>query len=87
MKNNPYIINVGRGPLVDEESLIRALHSGDIQGAALDVYEVEPLPSGSELNSFSNLILGSHNANNMTSANSKVNVNTVNNLIDSLTGK
>lgn len=45
MKKNAYIINIGRGAIVDLEDLTAALRAGDIAGAALDVFEVEPLPS------------------------------------------
>src|SRR5207244_12116278 len=44
-KSTAVVINIGRGPVVDEGVLIRALESGRIRGAALDVYDVEPLPT------------------------------------------
>ena len=46
MKKTAVVMNVGRGPVIDEEALIRALESGRIRGAALDVFETEPLPAG-----------------------------------------
>ena len=58
------IINVGRGPVVDEQALIAALDSGHVHSAALDVFEVEPLPADSPLRSHERCVFGSHNASN-----------------------
>ena len=49
MKETAYLINVGRGPIVDEEALSDALNNNLIAGAGLDVFEKEPLPSTSPL--------------------------------------
>jgi len=54
------LINIGRGGLVDEEALGRALHEGRLAGAALDVTEIEPLPADSPLLDAPNLILTPH---------------------------
>ena len=54
------LINIGRGGLVDEDALGRALHDGRLAGAALDVTEIEPLPAGSPLLDAPNLILTPH---------------------------
>jgi phosphoglycerate dehydrogenase-like enzyme len=54
------LVNTSRGPLVDEAALIRALHAGWIAAAALDVFDTEPLPSGSPLLDAPNLILSPH---------------------------
>jgi D-3-phosphoglycerate dehydrogenase len=59
-----YLINVARGPVVVEADLTEALRSGRLAGAALDVFEVEPLPETSELRTFPNVILGAHNGSN-----------------------
>lgn len=62
------IINVGRGPLIDEKALIEALQSGKVYSAALDVFEEEPLSSASALRSYPRCVLGSHNASNTIDA-------------------
>jgi D-3-phosphoglycerate dehydrogenase len=79
-KENVTLINVARGPLVDQVSLIHALRSGRIAAAGLDVYESEPIALSSELLSMENVILGSHNANNLLSATEYVHENTLGNL-------
>ena len=84
MEKRPFIINVGRGPLVDEEALVMALQNDGLRGAGLDVYEVEPLSTTSPLLELPNVILGSHNANNLASANNYVNQNTLKNLFTGL---
>ena len=54
------LINIGRGAIIDEQALIRALQSGHLRGAGLDVFEVEPLPKNSPLWSMSNVIVSPH---------------------------
>ena len=65
MKPSAYIINIGRGGLVDEEALIRALDEKRIAGAGLDVVANEPLPPESRLWDFDNVILSPHIAGGM----------------------
>lgn len=60
MKPTAVVINVGRGPVIDEEALVRALTSKRIRGAALDVFEHEPLPQGHALYSLENVLLSPH---------------------------
>ena len=80
MKPNTIVVNVGRGPLVDEAALIAALTARQIAGAGLDVFEEEPLPMNSPLRTLPNVVLGSHNANNLHSAVEYVHANTLANL-------
>ena len=67
-KRGVRIVNVARGPLIDETALVAALASGQVHSAALDVYETEPLPLSSPLRGFERCILGSHNASNTAEA-------------------
>ena len=67
-KNGLRIVNVARGPLIDEDVLIQGLTSGKIHSAALDVFEVEPLPANSELRNFKQCLFGSHNGSNTIDA-------------------
>lgn len=60
MKTDAVLINTARGPIVDEDALIFALRYGKIAGAALDVFEREPLPPDSPLITMENVILTSH---------------------------
>ena len=62
MKSDAIFISMGRGVAVDEAALHRALTTGQIAGAALDVFEVEPLPAESPLWDCDNLLLTAHNA-------------------------
>jgi D-3-phosphoglycerate dehydrogenase / 2-oxoglutarate reductase len=78
------LINTARGPLVDELALIRALQSGQISGAAMDVFEVEPLPLDSPLLHMDQVLIAPHNSNSSPSAWERVHWNTIRNLIDGL---
>ncbi|HZT34035.1 MAG TPA: D-2-hydroxyacid dehydrogenase [Bryobacteraceae bacterium] len=60
MKPTAVLINVGRGPVVDEAALLEALASGRIRGAALDVFDQEPLPAGHPLYGLENVLLSPH---------------------------
>lgn len=84
MKPQAVIINTARGPIVDEDALIEALRTGKIAGAALDVFEQEPLPKDNPLLGFNNVLLAPHNANSSPSAWEAVHWNTIQNLVDGL---
>jgi phosphoglycerate dehydrogenase-like enzyme len=60
MKPESIVMNVGRGPVIDEAAMIEALRSKQIRGAALDVFEVEPLPESSPLWAMDNVLLTAH---------------------------
>ena len=84
MKPTAYLINTSRGPVIDEEALAEALENKKIAGAGLDVFEEEPLPQGSPLRKFPNVILSPHNANSGIAAWKKVHENTIKNAIEEL---
>lgn len=84
MKADAVLINASRGPVVDEEALVAALQGGEIAGAALDVFEEEPLPEDSPLRSMENVMLAPHNANSSPTAWEFVHENTIDNLFEVL---
>jgi len=62
------LVNVGRGPVIDEGALEASLKNGKVYSAALDVFETEPLPMGSYLRTHPRCVFGSHNASNTADA-------------------
>jgi D-3-phosphoglycerate dehydrogenase len=84
VKPGAILINSARGPIVQEADLVAALQSGKLGGAALDVFEVEPLPEDSPLKKMDNVMLAPHNANSSPAAWERVHWNTIRNLLDGL---
>jgi D-3-phosphoglycerate dehydrogenase len=78
------LINSARGPIVKETDLIAALQQGQLAGAALDVFEVEPLPHDSSLMKMDNVMLAPHNSNSSPAAWERVHWNTIRNLVEGL---
>ena len=84
MKPTAVLINTARGPVVQEFALIEALQSSRIAGAALDVFEFEPLPLESPLLQMDNVMLAPHNSNSSPAAWERVHWNTIKNLVEGL---
>lgn len=81
MKNHVYIVNTARGPLINEKVLSDYLENGKVAGAALDVFEEEPLPLDSQLRKYDNCIFGAHNSSNTLEAVIRVNEQAISNLL------
>ena len=60
MKPNAVVINIGRGPVIDQAALVRALNEKRIKGAGLDVFEKEPIPEGDPIYKFENVLVSPH---------------------------
>jgi D-3-phosphoglycerate dehydrogenase len=84
MRPTAVLINTARGPIVDEVALVAALKAGTIGGAALDVFEIEPLPADSPLKQMDNVMLAPHNSNSSPAAWERVHWNTIRNLLEGL---
>jgi D-3-phosphoglycerate dehydrogenase len=84
MKPTSVLVNVARGQVVDEPALVEALENGTIAGAALDVFETEPLPSNSPLLKMDNVMLAPHNSNSSPTAWERVHWRTIRNLLTGL---
>lgn len=83
-KDGVRVVNVARGPLVNEEHLIRALKDGKVHSVALDVFEEEPLPQNSYLREHPFCILGTHNGSNALEAVARTNLTALNKLFEFL---
>jgi len=81
MKPDAVLINTARGPIVDESALVDALLEKKIAGAAMDVFEQEPLPASSPLMKMDNVMLAPHNSNSSPAAWENVHWNTIRNLL------
>jgi len=86
-KQGVRVVNVGRGPVIDEPSLVSALKSGKVYSAALDVFENEPLPMDSYLRTHPRCIFGSHNASNTSDAVARTSEIAIAKLMGFLSGK
>ncbi len=84
MKDSAILINTARGSIVEEAALIEALQVKRLAGAALDVFEVEPLPLTSPLMKMDNVMLAPHNSNSSPAAWERVHWNTIRNLVEGL---
>jgi len=84
VKPGAVLINSARGPIVKETDLVTALQSEKLAGAALDVFEYEPLPLDSPLMNMDNVMLAPHNANSSPAAWERVHWNTIKNLLAGL---
>ncbi len=84
MRPAAVLINSARGPIIDEPALVTALQNGAIAGAALDVYEHEPLPASSPLLKMDQVMLAPHNANSSPAAWERVHRSTLRNLFTGL---
>ena len=84
MKPTAVLINTARGPIVDEKALVAALSSGQVGGAALDVFEFEPLPLDSPLLKMDNVMLAPHNSNSSPTAWERIHWSTIKNLVEGL---
>lgn len=81
VKPNAVLINTSRGPVVHEEALVAALREGRLRGAALDVFESEPLPAQSPLKTMDNVMLSPHNTNSSPFFWERVHWNSIRNLL------
>lgn len=84
IKTTGILINTARGQVVDESALIAALQAGTIGGAALDVFEEEPLPQDNPLLDMENVMLAPHNSNSSPAAWEHVHWNSIRNLLEGL---
>lgn len=84
MKPSAVLINTSRGPVVDERALTLALGRGQLGGAAMDVFEHEPLPLESPLRKMDHVLLAPHNSNSSPAAWERVHLNSIRNLMAGL---
>lgn len=84
IKVGAILVNTARGPVVDEPALVRALEDRRLAGAALDVFELEPLPDDSPLRAMDNVLLAPHNANASPRAWQRVHRSSIDQLVEVL---
>jgi len=86
LKSDTVVMNAARGPLIREVDLVEVLEAGSIKGAALDVFEHEPLPLNSRLRALPNVMLSAHNANSSPLAWERVHERAIENMMQVLEG-
>jgi phosphoglycerate dehydrogenase-like enzyme len=87
MQPEAYLINVARGPVIDEPALIEALQAGRIAGAALDVFEQEPTPTDNPLLKLPNLVASPHMAAGTVESTERSAIAAMRNILSVLDGK
>jgi phosphoglycerate dehydrogenase-like enzyme len=87
MKPGANLVNTARGPVVDTEALVAALHAGRLGGAALDVFDTEPIPAGHPLLACQQVVLTPHNADQTPEGMDLLNAGVVDNVIAFLEGR
>lgn len=87
MKPSAFLINTGRGALINETDLLQALHLETIAGAALDVYQQEPLPADHPLRSAPRTVLTPHNAFNALESTQEMSRQSALNILDLMQGR
>ncbi|MDN2452042.1 MULTISPECIES: phosphoglycerate dehydrogenase [Lactobacillaceae] len=87
MKSSSYLVNLGRGALVDQPALIDSLRNHEISGAALDVFDQEPLPLDNDLYKLDNVLLTPHIASNTTNAMNSMALDSAKEIVQVLSNK
>jgi glyoxylate reductase len=87
MKKNSFLINTSRGKIINEKDLIQALKAKTISGAALDVFEKEPIGKNHELTKMENVVLAPHIGSSSVETRHKMAQITIQNLILGLQGR
>ena len=87
MKPGALLVNTARGPVVDTDALVDALRAGQLGGAALDVFDIEPLPAGHPLLECEQVVLTAHNADQTPEGMELLNAGVVDNVIAFLEGR